>query len=195
MPLEPLPLDRAYLFTAALALSICQAAHQTTAVELELKWPNDLLRAGHKCGGILAEIENLPGNSPPWLVLGFGLNTSLTELDLAEAGLTGQATNLTAPGQEPASREGLLAVTLAVLHTYRQLLLTDPEAVRREWAGRLVTVGQTVEVKDSGGLIVLDGQAEGVDAGGGLLVRDASGRRHTVQAGDVSVRRAGGQFV
>ena len=41
---------------------------------LRLKWPNDLLRGGAKCAGILAESSLGPDGMTAWLVLGFGVN-------------------------------------------------------------------------------------------------------------------------
>lgn len=199
LPLAPLALDRAYLYTATLALSLQKAVWQETGVELALKWPNDLLREGRKCCGILAELEHGlgPGKAASWLVLGFGLNTALTDRDLAEAGILDKATNVTPPGRPPVSREPLLAATLAAFGEYRQRLASEPEAVRQEWASRLVTLGQEVQVLNVSGQSgepVLSGVAAGVDPSGGLLVRDAAGQFRLVQAGDVSVRLADGRY-
>lgn len=196
IPLAPLPLERAYLYTAALALSIQESAWQEAGVELQLKWPNDLLRDGRKCCGILAEIEQGPGpnRDESWLALGFGLNTGLTEQDFAAAGLTGKAANVI-PDDSPAlDREAFLAATLATLQTYREQLARDPEEVRRAWSDKLITLGQPVEVRNMGGDKQLDGVAVGVDQNGGLQVRTAGGQVQIVQAGDVSVRLAGGGY-
>ncbi len=199
LPLAPLPLDRAYLYVCALALSLKKAVRLETELELSLKWPNDLLREGRKCGGILAEIEQGlgPNQAQTWLVLGFGLNTSLTERDLTEAGLADKATNLTPPNRPPVSREPLLAASLSAFATYRQQLTTDPQAVWQEWAAQLITLGQPVQVLNVSGQSgepVLKGIATGVDPSGGLLVRDESGQTRLVQAGDVSVRLADGRY-
>jgi BirA family biotin operon repressor/biotin-[acetyl-CoA-carboxylase] ligase len=196
LPLAPLPLERAYLYTAALALALLESAWQEAGVELQLKWPNDLLREGRKCCGILAEIEQGlgPDKSESWLALGFGLNTGLTGQDFAAAGLAGTAANLTPPGRPPLDREAFLAATLAKLAAYRDQLARDPEEVRREWAAKLITLGKPVEVRNMGGQKQLDGLAVGVDLNGGLQVDTGEGRVQTVQAGDVSVRLAGGGY-
>ena len=39
-----------------------------------LRWPNDLLRHGAKCAGLLAESAVTPEGGLAWLVLGFGVN-------------------------------------------------------------------------------------------------------------------------
>lgn len=195
VPLAPLPLDRAYLFTAALALSLLESAWREGGAELQLKWPNDLLREGRKCCGILAEIEYGlgPNRDESWLAIGFGLNTGLTEADFAAAGLTGRAANVFGPGQT-VDREALLAATLAAFGGYRAQLETEPEAVRRAWSEKLVTLGRPVEVRNLGGSLQLEGVAVGVDPNGGLQVRTTGGKVETVQAGDVSVRLAGGGY-
>ncbi|HEX2915236.1 MAG TPA: biotin--[acetyl-CoA-carboxylase] ligase [Chloroflexia bacterium] len=195
-PLAPLPLDRAYLYTAALALSLKQAAWLEAGIELALKWPNDLLREGRKCCGILAELElGLgPGQSNAWLALGFGLNTGLTERDFREAGLLEKATNLTPFDQPPVQREALLATTIQAFEGYRLRLQEDLESVRQEWAASLITIGQEVQVLNSSGQVELSGRAEGVDFSGGLQVRETTGKIKLVQAGDVSVRLADGRY-
>ncbi|MDB5080696.1 MAG: Biotin--[acetyl-CoA-carboxylase] ligase [Chloroflexi bacterium] len=196
VPLAPLPLDRAYLYTASLALSLLESTWQQAGVEVQLKWPNDLLRDGLKCCGILAEIEHGLGRdrNESWLALGFGLNTGLSEQDFAEAGLTGKAANVIPPGSPPLDREAFLAASLAALAVYREQLSRDPDEVRLAWSAKLITLGQPVEVRNMGGEKQLDGLAVGVDPNGGLQVRTAEGRLHTVQAGDVSVRPAGGGY-
>lgn len=195
VPLAPLSLDRAYLYTAALALSLQESAWQEAGVELQLKWPNDLLRNGLKCCGILAEIEYGLGRdkNESWLALGFGLNTGLTGPDFAAAGLTGKAANVF-PDGVTVDRESLLAATLTAFGKYREQLASDPEAVRQAWADHLITLGQPVEVRNMGIDKQLDGVAVGVDPNGGLQVRLADGKIQTVQAGDVSVRLAGGGY-
>jgi biotin-(acetyl-CoA carboxylase) ligase len=80
------------------------------------------------------------------------------------------------------------------LAAYREQLARDPEEVRREWAAKLITLGKPVEVRNMGGQKQLDGLAVGVDLNGGLQVRTGEGRVQTVQAGDVSVRLAGGGY-
>ena len=195
LPLAPLSLDRAYLYTASVALSLLESGWREGGVELQLKWLNDLLRDGRKCCGILAEIEHGlgPNRDESWLALGFGLNTGLTEADFAAAGLTGRAANVFPPGLT-VDREAFLAATLATLENFRVQLAEDPETVRRAWSEKLVTLGKPVEVRNMGGTLQLEGVAVGVDPNGGLQVRTAEGKLETVQAGDVSVRLAGGGY-
>lgn len=153
------------------------------AVEVRLKWPNDVLAGQRKLAGILAE---------GWggaIVIGVGINVSQQRGDLA----TPTATSLLlegAPVGEPAFRERLLAEVLAAFsHWYLawrdQLSAGDAQAsgLRAEYLRRSATVGREVSVLLPGERS-LTGQATGVDLAGRLELLTASGPVQ-VSAGDV----------
>jgi len=61
------------------------------ALGLGLKWPNDLLLGERKMGGILVEGGQKDENAPLWMIIGIGLNLSLspnTAPSFAHANLT-----------------------------------------------------------------------------------------------------------
>jgi len=189
-PLE-LPLEKAFLYTASLGLAVIEAAQQLTSTQLQLKWPNDLLRGGRKVGGILAELEQINGKY--WLVLGFGLNISIAEADFASAGIADKAANLTPPVQPPTPREEFLAAILQNFAKYRQRLPTQASSIQQAWSAALVTLGQRVQVwRDE--QVFLEGKALWVDEDGALVVQDDGGQQQRIQAGDVSVRLPDGRY-
>jgi len=195
LKLSPLPLERAFLYTASLALSVRRAAEELEpGTVVQLKWPNDLLRQSKKVGGILAELENNlgPARNESWLVLGFGLNLSLTATDLEEAGLSDKATNLTS--QKLLEPEALLATILGYFALYRSQLYSNPAQIRQEWAAALATLGQKVQVLDFNGKVQVVGKAWGTGEDGALLVRASDGSEQRIQAGDVSIRLADGRY-
>jgi BirA family transcriptional regulator, biotin operon repressor / biotin---[acetyl-CoA-carboxylase] ligase len=55
-------------------VALAEAAAPLAKGQLTLKWPNDLLIDGAKCGGILAEMALTPKGGVDWLVLGIGVN-------------------------------------------------------------------------------------------------------------------------
>jgi BirA family biotin operon repressor/biotin-[acetyl-CoA-carboxylase] ligase len=193
-PLAPLSLEQAFLYTASLGLAVKTAVEQLEPEAMvSLKWPNDILRQGSKAGGILAELENNlgSGRNESWLVLGCGLNISLSNADLEAAGIADKATNL-AP--QPLPREALLAEILARFDRYRLSLNQHPEQVWQEWSSTLVTIGQEVQVLNGANPEILIGRAVSVTRDGALRVEDAQGKQHQVQAGDVSVRLSDGRY-
>ncbi|MGK5512367.1 biotin--[acetyl-CoA-carboxylase] ligase, partial [Brevibacillus formosus] len=56
-------------------VALVEAVTRLAELDASLKWPNDLLVDGRKCGGILAEaIPAADPARPPAIVLGIGLN-------------------------------------------------------------------------------------------------------------------------
>ncbi|WP_184841199.1 biotin--[acetyl-CoA-carboxylase] ligase [Allocatelliglobosispora scoriae] len=170
-------------------VALAHAVRGTAALDAELKWPNDLLVGGRKCAGILAEAV------PDGVVIGIGLNVSLTEEELP-TGPTGLApTSLLLAGADDgrANRAALLEAILRGLAEWAVIWNSmggDPVAsgLREAYLGCCGTIGQQVRAVipgggESGGEII--GLADTVDADGRLVIIDASGARQAVAAADV----------
>ncbi|EJS90204.1 bifunctional biotin--[acetyl-CoA-carboxylase] synthetase/biotin operon repressor, partial [Pasteurella multocida subsp. multocida str. Anand1_buffalo] len=56
-------------------MAIAETLKQAGALNIGLKWPNDVLLHGRKLAGILVEIANRQNNQHN-LVIGFGINLS-----------------------------------------------------------------------------------------------------------------------
>lgn len=156
---------------------------------LQLKWPNDLLHAGRKLGGILIELRAEAGG-PAYVVIGVGLNVALPAASLAGLAREGtEATDLAGLLGKPPSRNQLAAQLLGqlalMLDEYGRSGLRPWLAEWREadaLAGRKVTVLL--------GEQRVDGEALGIDDDGAFLLGQAGQRRRFV-SGEVSVRPSG----
>lgn len=178
--------------TIALATGVIarRAIESICGVVVALKWPNDLIWARRKLGGILVELA-----TDSWqrghVVVGIGINVALPPemlptisdwpggaVDLRTA-LCGDAPDRTALAASICQGLGQLFVDYERdgFNRYR-------EAWRR--ADHLVDAAVVVQRGDS----QLHGTARGIDDRGALLVSDASGQVHRVISGDVSVRLA-----
>lgn len=175
-------------------VAVAEAVSRLAEVPVRLKWPNDLLVEGRKCGGILAEavpatVGDVTGATSA-VVVGMGLNVTLRPDELPHAG----ATSLSLAGAACTDRDPLLRALLRGFATwYGRWRATggDPEAsgLRAAYVERCVTLGQQVRVAlPADGSLV--GTATTVDADGRLLVRTAEGTR-AVAAGDVVHVRPG----
>ena len=129
------------LVTLAAGVAAAEACQVVAGVAVELKWPNDLLLAGAKLGGILSE---LVGDAA---VVGLGLNVAW-----APAG---------------AARLGRGVDRAALLHAYLAGLDTPGDVLGR-YRHRCTTLGRRVRVELPGRSI--EGVATGVDEDGRLLV-------------------------
>lgn len=172
--------------TMVCGLAVIDAVKSETGLELDLKWPNDVVVGGAKLGGMLTEI-GLDGNRVEFAVVGLGLNVNLDPGQLPEDLLV-PATSLSFElGREVARLPLLWALLRATEARYEALKAgCSPHA---EWSARLSTLRRRVAV--STGDATLEGVAEGVDANGALLVRLDNGALETVMAGDVTLRARG----
>ena len=163
------------LVPLAAGLAAADAIRTATGLEIDLRWPNDLLLGPRKTGGILVEAQS-ESNGVAFVVAGIGINvhhrqfasglaTPATSLDLELGHVFGQRTN----------RQALLAGLLKSLER-EALGLLDPMArklipARVEAASSWVR-GRQVEVHGPQAYV---GTTEGLDEHGFLRVRTAHG--------------------
>lgn len=179
-PLAPV---QAQQLTMCAGLAAAEAIQAQTGLDVGLKWPNDVVWKGRKLGGILTELET-DGERLAYAVVGMGLNVNLDVAALPP--LSAPATSLLAALGHPVDRLSLL---LAILGHWeaRYRCLRQGVSPYEDWAARLVTVGQQVQVIQGDRL--LEGYATGVDATGALLLRRADGQVERIWGGDVTVRK------
>jgi BirA family biotin operon repressor/biotin-[acetyl-CoA-carboxylase] ligase len=104
-----------------------------------LEWPNDLLVAGKKVGGVLCEAVD-DGRGGSAVVIGVGLNVDVSALPDA---LADRATALRAHG--PVERDALLAALIAALRRGAEAYELRRAPRTDAWAARAVTIGQRVQ--------------------------------------------------
>ncbi|TDD37242.1 biotin--[acetyl-CoA-carboxylase] ligase [Actinomadura sp. KC06] len=148
------------------------------AVDVRLKWPNDLLAGDRKLAGILVE------KAGDGLVVGVGLNVGLRSDELPVK----TATSLAIEGAPLSDRAPLLRAILREFATwYREwtALDGDPETsgLRTAYKDLCATLGREVRVELPGDER-LTGTARDVDGAGRLVVAGPGGDS-TISAGDV----------
>lgn len=169
----------------AVGVALAHALENLGAREISLKWPNDILGAGAKLGGIL--IETLVSAGGHAVVIGIGLNVRLTE-DMARR-IDAPAAALERVLAAAPSRNRLLAALLDALATMLdQFAASGFPPWRAAWQARNAHAGKEVAILAEGAPPVT-GRCLGVDEDGALLLESAAGRRRIV-SGDVSLRAA-----
>lgn len=171
------------LISLATALAVHDAVEEVkpdnTDLQLDLKWPNDLLVRGKKFCGILTEMNAEP-TRVRHLVVGIGINVNHGRFP---AELEAQATSLCLETGSAWSRVDLTAALLKSVHReYRQLLSGGHKSVLSRFCSLSSMVrGVPVYVEENGGF---QGVTEGLDARGFLQVRMDHGLK-TVLSGTV----------
>ena len=169
-----------------IGLTARRALQQLGIAGVQIKWPNDLVCAHGKLGGILIELRAEAGG-PTQVVIGIGLNLHLDEaLRAAVAAEGNRAAGLSLLTEQLPSRSKLVAALLgcgiAGLREFERAGLAPFQA---EYAEADALRG--LPVVASGGAQTLQGIAAGLDPDGALLIHSAEGL-HRVVSGDVSVR-------
>jgi BirA family biotin operon repressor/biotin-[acetyl-CoA-carboxylase] ligase len=174
------------LITLMAALAVRDALTAACALETDIKWPNDILSAGRKLCGILAEtVETADGRA---CILGIGINLSERAYP---AELSARATSVEAATGARADVEGVLAALVSRLASrYAQLHAPAGDAeIIRDWsANSSYAAGKRVRVH--GATEIFDGTTRGLEPDGALRVETASGEIKRVRAGDVQALRA-----
>jgi BirA family biotin operon repressor/biotin-[acetyl-CoA-carboxylase] ligase len=183
------------LLTMCLGLGAVEGVEIVTGLRPALKWPNDLLLAGCKLGGMLAELRTAEGQIEH-AVLGLGINVNVT---LEEPRWTSLSTVL----GRAVDRAELLAGIMACCETWYGTVVAAHaqagdhraetgalnsevgEQIHAAWAARLDTLGRLVAVSTSAG--ELRGRAVGVSAQGALIVEKEDGGKQAIWGGDVTV--------
>jgi BirA family biotin operon repressor/biotin-[acetyl-CoA-carboxylase] ligase len=177
----PLPPTDLPPITLTAAVAVVRALRQAGGVSAGLKWPNDLVLAGKKLGGILTEMET-ESDRIRHLVVGLGLNVNNRQFPAELADL---ATSLALTTGRTFSRLRLLQVWLEELESlYQRFLAREFAAILEEWRDYTVTLGHAVRVRQ--GEVEICGQALEVSADGALLIQTRSGEIVRVTSGEIA---------
>ncbi|HEU5202079.1 MAG TPA: biotin--[acetyl-CoA-carboxylase] ligase [Nitrospira sp.] len=150
------------------ALAAAEAIETVAATRVAVKWPNDLLIAGRKIGGILCESGTNP-RSGPFQVIGIGLNINGERNDFPDE-LRETATTIRHEAGSFIDRNRLLAQLLyeleACLDEYAQ---RGFERLALAYGRRCSTIGKTVKATLADGKELV-GLAEAIGKDGSLTL-------------------------
>ncbi len=159
------------------AAAIAQALEEFASTAIEIKWPNDLLLAGRKLGGILVERRR-------GAVIGVGVNVHSAPPD--QPGMA--ATALVQHARRPLDRSCIVRRLLQVLDArYAEALRQGVACAVRDWRRRAAYVGECVEVESRGG--TLQGTLLDIDPLSHLALRTPFGLVCEVPLREVQVFR------
>ncbi len=162
---------------AAVALAEAVAAALPATVRPTLKWPNDVLVAGAKLGGILVEAAARPDAGLEWLVIGFGVNLASAP-DVPGRAVTAVA--LHAPAPQPAAFAAALLERLDHWDALRRGHGFVP--VRSAWLAHGPAIGTGLQLRRAEATVT--GRFAGLGEDGTLLL-DSGGAVRAFASGEV----------
>src|SRR6202163_2398617 len=173
---------QAPLLTMMAGLSAHAAIQGVSGLNVDLKWPNDLLVNGKKVGGILTEMHAEP-TQVRFVIVGIGINVNQEKFP---ADLTGKSTSLRMETGRPQSRLEVLVQFLRQFERDYQEMLREgaKSVVKRFEATSSYTRGKRVRVTN--GRESFTGVTAGLEEEGLLRVKRDTGETTTVIAGDIT---------
>jgi len=177
------PPTDASAITLVTAAVLARLFHEKYELQLEVKWPNDLLIGGKKTGGILTEIKAEPDRIE-YLIVGTGININQKQSDFPKE-LKGQATSLFAEKNTRFDRTNLFLEAHHNLTTaYRKFFYEGFAPFRELWKKYNQTLGKFVTVSWSGHS--LQGTALDIGETGALIIETHQGEKQIINYGEIS---------
>jgi len=162
------------------AVAASEALMHSTALNVRIKWPNDLLVKRKKIAGILTEIHAERG-ALKYAVVGLGINVNTPDFpdELRET-----ATSVWIETGKRFSRAVILREYLnRQEQRLRQWQASGFEPILSRWKELADTIGRPIRVEIAGK--TCEGWAEDLDPQGALMLKDKNGITHRIVSGDV----------
>ncbi len=170
--------------------AIAHAIEDNTNIDITLKWPNDILIAERKVGGILCESFNRD-STETCVVIGFGINVNIPKSSFPKE-LEPMATSLQIQSQQTYDRHHLIKSIIKTLEQgWEALISKGPKSSQLAYSTRCSTIGSHIQVQLPDGR-QLDGVAKTIGAQGQLQMlafssdpKEQSGRIVDIHVGDI----------
>lgn len=174
----------------AAGVAVNRALQPMRPAGLGLKWPNDIIAAGGKLGGLLVDVSGESGG-PITAIIGLGINIDVPE---ALRGELSRSDGAPPAGLRHADCTGHLSrnvVAANIIGNLQTMLVefshTGFESFHAEWRDFDCMRGKPVTVQTGSG--VYTGIAAGISADGALLL-DEDGEMRSLVSGEVTLRLA-----
>ncbi len=177
--LSPQGVARLNLLTA---VAVAEAVYQVSAVQPDIKWPNDLLINQKKMAGILMELS-AEMDQVRFVVIGMGINVNASVNQLPSG-----ATSLRQETGQTFSRVLIVQDVLRKMEGwYLRMRKEGFRPIVDRWRELSNISGKRIAITDPSGRF--EGEAFDVDEDGGLMIRTDSGTIVHRMTGDVTVIR------
>ena len=176
--------EEAPMLTMVMAHSVAKAIKGRVNLDVQIKWPNDLILSGKKVCGILTEMR-LKGTAIDYITVGVGVNVN-TKIFPEE--LCDKASSLYLECGEETERKILIEDIVTIFWEEYAQFMTERNLsfLLDEYNAMLINREKEVRVLEPGNEYTA--YAIGMTQTGELLVTTEDGKEKQIYAGEVSVR-------
>lgn len=162
-------------------VAIAEAVEKSMKVQVECKWPNDLLVDGRKFCGILIE-SSMKQNQVEHIVVGVGVNVN--QVSFPDDFLTPPTSLRIVTGQELDRAKLFRDILTSLEQNYLFVSSRGFQSILPHWLSRTTMINSRISVSHQGG--VVSGVVKGITNDGGLILQTATAEQ-TLFAGDVTI--------
>lgn len=166
--------------TLVTAVAVTRALREKTGLNVEIKWPNDLLINGKKLVGILTEMQADPDRVQS-VIIGIGVNVNH---DFFSGEVSSIATSLKLEAGQTFDRAEVIGSILSEFSWLYETYLTKGfSLIKPLWEAHSLSIGKKIiarRQKDS-----IEGEAIGITDEGVLLLKDKNGETHHIYSADI----------
>ena len=180
--------SKAPMLTLVMAVAVAEGIKKICNLDVQIKWPNDIILNKKKVCGILTEMT-LEGTAIKYVVIGVGINVNQKEF-VPE--LRDKATSLlletSGENDRELDRETIISSVLEEFYQYYDGFLRagDLSYLQETYNQMLVNRDTEVMIHEPGNEYIA--HAIGINEQGELVVELTDGKRQNIYAGEVSVR-------
>ncbi|HSO73869.1 MAG TPA: biotin--[acetyl-CoA-carboxylase] ligase [Blastocatellia bacterium] len=174
--------DTSAVITLAAAVAVAETLILDFDLQVDIKWPNDVLASGRKLCGILVE-SAIEKDTLLYAVMGIGVNLAQREFPDE---LRDSATSILMESGKLVAADDLLEPLLERIEHWYRMAVSNPDAVISRWS-ELSSYAHDCSVTIETPVGPVDGLTRGLTARGALIVETGT-QRHEIISGEVKLR-------
>ncbi|NHJ41424.1 MAG: biotin--[acetyl-CoA-carboxylase] ligase [Asgard group archaeon] len=183
---QEIPLEIVRGFSIRIGLLLAMTLTKKLDLSFKVKWPNDLILADKKIGGILTEINSI-SNMLNYLIVGIGINVNIPMTNFP-IHLANTATSISNEIGHDFSLEKIKDIIIKTNHDIFSELesrkLTDLSSIWNDWS---ITYEKEIQIKSDDEEIL--GVEKGITKFGDLSVNLKDGTRKNISIGEITLLR------
>jgi|LGVE01.1.fsa_nt_gb BirA family biotin operon repressor/biotin-[acetyl-CoA-carboxylase] ligase len=176
--------------TTATSVGVCRGIKKVTNKDVKIKWVNDIYYQNKKIAGILTEaVTDFETGFLECAIIGIGINFRVPENNFPEE-IKAVAGALFNKKPDTLTRNQLVGEIInEVLAVTENLNNRD---YIEEYKAHSMVLGHEIKVFKNNQSFV--SKAVDIDLNGGLIIEDQSGKRETLNSGEISIRKMGNKI-
>lgn len=177
------------LMTLTAAVAVVKAINRLySQININIKWPNDILINGRKVCGILTEM-NTEGKKIKWIIVGVGINVNNCSYQLPEDISKGTISLKEVTGKSISRVKLIQHLCIELEKVYEVLKEKSYSAILEEWKSYNNIIGK--EIKVNTGENIITGKAIDINEKGTLIIKTKIGEIKEIISGIVSPLKNG----